>query len=304
MESRRQEYMKTIVTLVALLALVGSAMAWDISDQLTYTEVKSGYQEAGSGFVLPQVIGTTSGAYVKEPNDIYGNLWGQVDNKLLTANIDRANTNPAEDATNADFYTKLTQGGSANVYMHSMNSNAAGDETQSEIVGDATAYQNLWVGGQFSKTTASFDSRAIVGMSDIPASNVNGAETSKHFVVTDLGANLATIDAKNHAAGLFDTANMGASVKSGIDQNWAGTGWDEPTYSGGIDMWANFAGACDPHCTNPILTTVTGTAGTGLFPANGEDLAEGSNNVWGAGSIGDATYWGSNFATNPTLQGV
>ena len=38
--------MKIIVTLVVLLALVGSAMAWDISDQLTYTEVKSGYQQA------------------------------------------------------------------------------------------------------------------------------------------------------------------------------------------------------------------------------------------------------------------
>ena len=170
--------MKIIVALVALLALVGSAMAWDISDQLTYTEVKTGYQQAGSNFVLPQVIGTTSGAYVKgEPTDVYGNLWGQVDNKLATATIDRINTNPAEDATNADTYTKLTQGGSANVYMHSMNSNAAGDEPRSEIVGDATAYQNLWVGGQFSKTTASFDSRAIVGMSDIPASNVNGAKS-------------------------------------------------------------------------------------------------------------------------------
>ena len=134
-----------------------------------------------------------------------------------------------------------------------MNSNAAGDETRSPRLLEMQQHtKTSRVGGQFSKATASFDSRAIVGMSDIPASNVNGAKTSKHFVVTDLGANLATIDAKNHAAGLFDTANMGASVKSGIDQNWVGTGWDEPTYSGGIDMWANFAGACrNPRCQQP-----------------------------------------------------
>jgi len=290
--------MRLFVAILAVLALVGSAMAWDISDQLTYTNVKSGYQQAGSNYVLPQIIGTTSGAYVKEPADAYGQLWGQVDNKLLTATIDRTNTNPAEDATNADFYTKLTQGGSANVYTHSMNSLT----TTPEIKGDATAYQNLWVGGQFSKTTASFDSRAIVGMSDIPASTVNGAETSKHFVVTDLGANTATVDAKLHASGLFNEANMGAQVTADIEQNWKGTGWEEPTYSGGITMWANFNGACDPHCSNPVLTSVTGTAGTGLFPANGEDLAEDSNGNWGSGSIGDSYYWGNDFATNPNLR--
>ena len=292
--------MKMFVALVALLALVGSAMAWDISDTLTYTNVKTGFEQGGYGNVLPQVIGTTSGAYVKEPNDLYADMWAQVDNKLLTATLDRSNDqlNPEYDADGNNFYTKLTQGGAATVSVSCKDT----IDTAPEITGNANAYQNLWVGGEFAEAAATFDSRAIVGFSDIPASTDNGPETAQHFVVTDVKSASSSIDASAHGSGLFNTADMGVKVTADIQQNYVGSGWAEPTYSGGINMWASFAGACDPHCANPIMTSVSGTAGTSMFPANGVELT--TNSPFTQSNVGDVAYWGSNFATDPNLQGV
>jgi hypothetical protein len=276
-------------------------MAWDINENLQYTLVKTGFEQAGSGYVLPQIIGTTSGAYVKEPNAAYGDVWGQVDNTLTGVTLDRTNDwgVPKYNAETNNFYTQLTQSGTASMKM------SAKDTISStpEIVGSATAGQNLWVGGEFSKTQATFDSRAIIGFSDIPAPNYVGYETPNHFVATDVKTATATVDANAHGAGYFNTANMGVSVEADISQNYVGSGWADPTYSGGITMWANFDGACDPGCSNPIMTTVSGTAGTGIFPANTQEFNQ--NQYPGTGyGIGDTYYWGNNFATNPVLQNV
>jgi hypothetical protein len=299
-ELRRQEDMKMFVALVALLALVGSAMAWDITEDLQYTLVKSAFEQGDYTTVLPQIIGTTSGAYVKEPNVVYGDVWGQVDNTLGTVTVDRSNDwgNPYYTADGNNFYTTLTQGGSASMAISAKDTISK----DPEISGSASAFQNLWVGGEFAETTASFDSRAIIGFSDIQAAGINDIETAKHFVVTDVDEATASVDASAHGAGLFNTANMGVQVDADIEQNYVGSGWASPTYSGGITMWANFAGACDPYCANPIMTTVDGSAGTSIFPANIGDLAvaDGANNY----GIGDAYYWGNNFGTNPVLQNV
>jgi hypothetical protein len=290
--------MKMFVALVALLALVGSAMAWDITEDLQYTLTKSAFEQGDYTTVLPQIKGTTSGAYVKEPNVVYGEVWGQVDNKLVDVELDRSNDwgNPYYTADKNNFYTTLTQGGSASMAISAKDTISK----DPEISGSASAFQNLWVGGEFAKTTASFDSRAIIGFSDIPKADYNGYETSNHFVVTDVGAATASVDANKYGAGLFNTANMGVKVDADIEQNYVGSGWADPTYSGGITMWANFAGACDPGCANPILTSVNGVAGTSIFPANIVELGQndGPNNY----GIGDTTYWGTGFKTDPVLQ--
>jgi hypothetical protein len=292
--------MKLLVAILAVLALVGSAMAWDISEELQYTLEKNGFQQGPTGetssLVLDQVIGTTSGAYFKEPNLQFGDGWGQVDNTLVGATIDRTNDwgNPYVGATNNNFYTTLTQGGSASLAVSAKDT----IDTAPEIVGDATAYQNLWVGGEFAKTTANFDSRAIVGFSDI-ATNDNTIVNPHHFVATDVASATAGVDANAHGAGLFNTANMGVQVDADLEQNYIGTGWASPTYSGGITMWANFDGACDPFCSNPIETTVNGKAETSIFPANQAmlNINDGPNGY----GTGDDEYWGSAFATNPQV---
>ncbi|MEM0498039.1 MAG: hypothetical protein QW781_00890 [Methanothrix sp.] len=288
--------MKKVALLVAMLALVSSAMAWDINEQLEYKFVKNAYQQAGDDLVLPQIIGTQSGAYVLEPSaycppNTPCSVWGQVDNKLVDLTIDREQTaeyipelggtvpaNPTYSAEGNNFYARLTQGGTASMSTSSKDTIT----TTPEISGSATAYQNMWVGGEFAKTEASFDSRAIIGFKQ-------GATPSptENFVVTDTVAPVkATIDADKYGAGYFNTANMGVRVLADIQQNYVGSGWATPTYSGGIEMWANFAGACDPTCSNPIVTSVSGSAWTGLFPATNPNL-DGS------------TYYWNNWATDP-----
>jgi len=290
--------MKTILVLLAAVALIGSAAAWDISENLQYTYSKSGYEQAGYENILPQIIGTTSGAYAVQPNGDFGDGWTaqgwmQIDNTLVGAEVDRTQgptlPNPAYTAEENDFYTQLTQGGSASMSMTAKNT----ETTDPEISGTATAYQNLWVGGEFAKATASFDSRAIVGFSDIddPGAAVGTPTNPNNFVATDVVSATATIDSDIYGAGYFNNANMGVQVDADIQQNYVGSGWADPTYSGGITMWANFDGACDPNCANPILTTVDGSAFTGLFPADIDDL--------NAGNIGDVAYWGTDFKTNP-----
>jgi hypothetical protein len=280
--------MKMFVALVALLALVGSAMAWDISECLEYKLVKQSFEQGPTGdspYTLPQIVGTTSGAYVKEPNIAYGDVWGQVDNTLISAEIDRSNDmgNPAYTANNNNFYTTLTQGGKASMSISAQDTIT----TAPEIVGEATAYQNLWLGGEFAETRASFDSRAIIGFSDVSPASPTG-----NFVVTDTTNAWAEVDASDHGAGLFNTADMGVQVEADIEQNYVGSGWAEPTYSGGITMWSKFAGACDPNCSNPIETEVNGKAETALFPPEPSQLPGGLNE-------GSAYYWGNNWPTNP-----
>jgi hypothetical protein len=300
--------MRLFVAILAVLALVGSAMAWDINEELQYTLKKNGFQQGPTGdssVVLNQVIGTTSGAYFKEPNLQFGDGWGQVDNTLVGATIDRTNNfngapvgaNPYVGAANNNFYTTLTQGGSASLAVSCKDT----IDTAPEIVGDASAYQNLWVGGEFAKTTANFDSRAIIGFSDI-ATNDYTIVNPHHFVATDVASATAGVDAEAHGAGLFNTANMGVQVDADLEQNYVGTGWASPTYSGGITMWANFDGACDPFCSNPIETTVNGKAETSIFPANQAmlNINDGPNSY----GIGDSYYWGNQFSTNPQAQAV
>jgi hypothetical protein len=281
-ELRRQEDMKMLVALVALLALVGSAMAWDIDEQLTYTFSKSAFEQGGYLDVLPQIVGTQTGAYVKEPSAYCPpsdpcTLWGQVDNKLVAVTIDRLDdeglNNPSmRSIEGQNFYAKLTQGGSASMSTSCKDTIS----TDPEISGSATAYQNLWVGGEFAETDATFDSRAIAGF--VPSL----ANPTANVVITDTTAATATVDADKYGAGYFNTADMGVQVEADIEQNYVGSGWAEPKYSGGITMWAEFDGACDPGCANPIITKVSGEAHTSLFPAdlNGGSVSDGSSYYW------------------------
>lgn len=283
--------MKAILALLAAVAMIGSAAAWDISEELQYTYTKTGYEQAGSG-IIDQFVGTTSGAYAEQPNTVYGEGWLKIDNTLVGVEIDREQgpnglVNPAYTAENNNFYTQLTQGGDAKLSFSAQDTVAGGPE----ISGEASAYQNLWVGGEFARTSADFDSRAIVGFSDIPDDAPTETDT-RHFVVTDVISANAEIDADTYGAGYFNTANMGVKVDADIKQDYVGSGWAEPTYSGGITMWANFDGACDPHCSNPIETSVEGSAWTAIFPPDADQLAQGLG-------TGEEFYWGELWKTNP-----
>lgn len=241
--------MKLTIAILAVLALVGSAMAWEINDQLEYAYTKSMYQQAGADIVAPSLVGAKSQASFSDPAT--SQTWGtgaQVKNELTGLSLDRTVWYPtSEDLSGADFAAVLSQGGDATVATHAMNSF---DNSIPEMVGEANAYQNLQLLGGFGGASANFFSDAKVGVDgDWTETRTQGAS--------------AYVSSDNYGGGEIGSIYMGEQVTSGITKNWLGSGWATPSYSGGISMWAGFEDACDPGCTNPIVSSVSGTAWTG-----------------------------------------
>jgi len=281
--------MKLTIAILAVLALVGSAMAWEINDNLQYAYTKSAWQEAGSDYILPAFIGATSDAHFSDPGNPTMDVWSSaatVSNKVADIDVNTYVRYPNDaDLGTADFAMTLTQGGSAEVALHSMINDAAaysayqafGKQDTPEMSGTATAYQNLNLAGGFGEASAEFNSQAAVGVDN-------------DWTVTALkSGNSAWVDSNSCGGGAIESANLGAQVHSDIVETWPGTGWATPQYSGGIKMWADFT-ACDPGCSNPIIGGVDGSFQTSIFPGNGA----------GSASWGGDDYWGSNWeSTSP-----
>jgi len=320
--------MKLLVAILAVLALVGSAMAWELSDDLQYTYVKTAYQQAGDSFILPAIVGAESDAHFYNPcveivkagtaADYYpgsgtGTIPGvtevipasaaEITNKLGSATVDRLVWYPQTDMTNADFSAQLTQGGSASVALHSqINDQAAAIKyaltkvaDTPEMQGTANAYQNLALAGGFDEATASFDSAAAVGVDKIFARTFT---TSSNYVAPSgtLTANSASVNSEAHGGGMIESANLGEQVTADIVKSFPGSGWATPEYSGGIKMWADFV-ACDPGCTNPVVASVNGQSWTAIFPGvDSSSYGASSNGYWAPFSTGTATLSNPNIA--------
>jgi len=285
--------MKLLVAILAVLALVGSAMAWELSDSLTYSYTKAAWQEAGSDLIQEPFTGATSQASFYDPGSttsagagVIPKSGAEVRNELKTLYLDPTvrypNAGGSADLTYNDVAMVLTQGGSASVKLHSPISDAAaalayqqfGKLDTPEIMGTASAYQNLNVAGGFGYTSAGLDSQAAVGADNL-------------WAVTATRSATASVDSDTFGGGTIESANMGVSVEADILKNYEGTGWNTGEFSGGITMWSNFV-ACDPGCSNPIIATVGGSIATSAFP--------GAAANWG----GDQ-YWNgdSKVTTNP-----
>jgi len=292
--------MKLLVAILAVLALVGSAMAWEVRDDLDYTYIKAGWEEAGDNLILPAMIGATSNAHFYDPAVTAARATGTyhdtlpadtvvipasgatVQNTLGPVNIDRAVYYPAADLTHADFSAQLTQGGSAQVALHSQIDDAAaklayqnfGKVDTPEMMGTASAFQNLNVAGGFDRADAKFDSAATVGVDSIFVHTLTSSTdiakgTSQ--MGDGLPANLAYVDSGEMGAGTIESANLGEQVTADVVKSWPGTGWATPEYSGGIKMWADFT-ACDPGCANPVEASVSGKSWTSIFPGTAADV--------------------------------
>lgn len=279
-KSKERYKMKLTVAILALLALVGSAMAWEVNDNLQYTYTKSAWQEAGDNMILDAFTGATSDASFFDPGSSYvPQSAAEITNTLTGATLDQTVRYPEADLSKNDVTMVLTQGGSADVDLHSMISDAAaavayqqfGKTDTPEIVGSASAYQNLNVAGGFGQTTANFDSQATVGADSI-------------WAITDTKTAFASVDSDKYGGGTIESANMGVSIESDIAKSYDGTGWDSPEYSGGMTMWSNFV-ACDPTCANPIETSVSGSSWTSIFPGDTDNPSWGGDSYWGSNSI-------------------
>jgi hypothetical protein len=295
--------MRLLVAILAVLALVGSAMAWELSDNLQYSYTKAAWQEAGSNLILDPFTGATSQASFFDPGSTTNPIpksGAEVRNELKTVTLDQTVRYPDADLTYNDVSMVLTQGGSASVKLHSPISDAAaalayqqfGKLDTPEIMGTSSAYQNLNVAGGFGKVDAGFDSQAAVGADNL-------------WAVTATKSATASVDSDKLGGGTIESANMGVSVESDILKSYDGTGWDTPEYSGGITMWANFV-ACDPGCSNPIVTTVNGQIATSAFPGNGPSGASwGGDQYWGGSGGSSITTITNPFNSNmPDLTPV
>jgi hypothetical protein len=290
--------MKLLVAILAVLALVGSAMAWELSDSLTYSYTKAAWQEAGNGLILEPFTGATSQASFYDPGSTTYDKTGaaipgiipqsgaEVRNELETLELNTYVRYPDDKKyDNNDAAFVLTQGGSAAVKLHSPISDAAaaiayqqfGKIDTPEIMGTASAYQNLNVAGGFGDVDATFDSQAAVG-----ADNLWAVSATKEAT--------ASVDSNLRGGGCIESANMGVSVESDILKNYDGTGWDTAEYSGGITMWANFV-ACDPGCSNPVVATVSGSVATSAFP--GVPGNWGGDSWWGKDSVANTNPFNS-----------
>jgi hypothetical protein len=306
--------MKLLVAILAVLALVGSAMAWELTDNLQYTYIKTGYQQAGDNLITDAMIGATSNAHFYNPS-VIGTLttdgpWfttpsapeivpasaATVSNTLGAVVVDRSIYFPSADLNNADYTAQLTQGGSASVALHSQINDAAaatkylltGVVDTPEMMGEANAFQNLNVAGGFDDASAKFDSAATVGVDSVfvktftPSTlyDSNGATAGGYT----LPANEAFVSSEQHGGGTIESANLGVQVTADVVKSWPGTGWATPEYSGGIKMWADFT-ACDPGCVNPIVSSVSGQSWTGIFPGIPGMTGYGADAYWGTGAV-------------------
>ena len=287
--------MKIFVALVALLALVSSAMAWDFTDSLTYSYTKTGSQQAGDDIVLGVLNGhPSSGAQFYDPASTTGGVpaaASYINNKLGDLTVARNSMYTGNgkyiDLTNANFAAQLTQGGSAYVATHAINDESINaltgktTDTTPEMFGSAMAYQNLALAGGFGKAVEdNFKSTAAVGVDGLFAITATGTTGGTGTNVNT--PNSASVDAVAHGGGVIDSANLGESVTADVSKSFTNSAWQKAEYSGGIDMWANFV-AADPGCANPIISHVNGDAKTSLFPTSIDNLDS---------SFGGHQYWG------------
>jgi len=303
--------MKLLVAILAVLALVGSAMAWDLKDDLSYSYVKTGWQEAGDNLIVAADGGATSGAHFYDPGAIVshtaipasatsgvdGNTFSALatpsstivipasaatlKNTLGAVTVDRVINYPPADLNYADFGTVLTQGGSSKVALHSISNDYLDalmtKPSTPEMQGTASAYQNLALAGGFDKATTSFKSLADVGVDSLFAFTQTGTANT---------VNSASVDSQTHGGGAIEGANLGEQVTAGVVKDYAGSGWKTPEYTGGIKMWADFT-ACDPLCSNPTIASVSGSSWTSIYPGSstpGFGSAWGGDSYWGTGS--------------------
>ncbi len=183
---------------------------------------------------------------------------------------------------------------------HAMN---CFDNSIPEMQGEANAFQNLELLGGFDEASASFFSRANVGVDGIQA-------------VTATKDAAAAVSSEQYGGGEINSIYMGEQVTSDVAKAWDGTGWDKGSYSGGITMWAGFTGACDPNCGNPIISSVKGSAISSFFPgsstsafwdgeATGDFVPDPNYNWasnWGDTGSEDDLSWGTGVPLNPPMN--
>ncbi|MFB3763747.1 MAG: hypothetical protein ACE14P_00710 [Methanotrichaceae archaeon] len=214
--------MKVIVILLAILATVGFAAAWDTTDTLQYQYTHEMYQQAGdpSGFMN----GAVSEAAFSALNP-YGPGQGMVANKVTGVTTTESPTSsgllqPSQTLT-------LTQGGSAVLGTSALDS----QDNKPELQASVSNFQNLHFSGVYTGVSATFANEGNVGIGDPIRVTETTNPSSTAGGVTALGG------AK------FAEADVGVQSSSGLTWDMV---TDLKTLSGSSTAYSAFTGGIAP----------------------------------------------------------
>jgi len=263
--------MKAIIVLLAVaVAIIGSAAAWDSTNQLNYQYTKTVNTQAGENLPWFGPTGTTptgqdaqSGASFSGIG-AYGAENGAVSNQVLDIIATLQPVTYGKAAVLPDTHDVLTQSGSATV------STTSPDLQTDNVIksGTASACENLalsgnYGGGEGKLVQALFDNNAAVGVDGVnvaTAPEIQGLNPNQRFDYPISGDNDPAFSAQIEAEDAYIVdANLGSSASVGFEKI-AAIG-AIPTMSGGQAAWANFAGAYPVSQTGNIGDLETSIAG-------------------------------------------
>lgn len=240
--------MKAIALLVAVLALVGFAAAWDTQDTLQYQYTHAMYMQAGSPVDNNMFTGVSSTVQFSTPNPYEtadsGLAKGTITNTLVGAST---TTTPSEYSglTQPSQTITLTQGGAVGLSTHALDS----QDNKPEIEASLSKFQNLHFSGVYTDTSAQFTDSGNVGINCYNPYSVNLYESASNAY--GIGG-----DVQAFGNAKFTESDVGVASTSGLTSDLV-TG--TKTLSGSSTAYSAFTGgylqSAGSASTNYIQTT-------------------------------------------------
>ncbi len=243
--------MRLTITVLAMLALVGSAMAWDETGVLTYSFKKTASEQDG----FEDLSGTKSYAGFEEPDNgetlgtsDKGDMKGAIYQQLYSVTADPLAS------TWGDTHQMLVQEGTIKVEKAALSS----EDKVPELSVQITKSQDYVFSGQFSEVSASFIDSAQAGTNCDPA--IDDMITS----CGNLHAEQSTVS-NDKPTGTV-TATGGARLSEGAigTDSWTSLKADawknQVTMDGGLSVYSQFFGDSIVPSDGAVTTSVSGSS--------------------------------------------
>ena len=293
--------MKTIIFLLAVLAMIGFASAWDTTEQMQYVYQKLVNTQAGQN--LEWMNGAKSSASYQS-NTAYGQSNAAVSNTLVSTYAPIYQVGGYYTGTWGDTNDSLTQTGGATTTTSAPDLESPAD---TKISGQATTSTDLHLSGNYGgaectnvNTEALFSQHAAVGVGSINVvgqTNNPGTYDPNTGIVSDDWPHTTGDSAGNPTAEPWSPPYWGspyenpfsAAIRSASGNQYVdtGTNWIEadlgqsttagfeqiqaegalPTMSGSSSAYAGFSGAYNLNAGQmpQIETMVADSTGFGMF---------------------------------------
>ncbi|MGA9098042.1 MAG: hypothetical protein WB392_03835 [Methanotrichaceae archaeon] len=273
--------MKTIILLLAVLAMVGFAAAWDTTEQMQYAYQKTVNEQANQN--LDWLSSATSSAQSSSQTG-YGPSNTYVSNGVTAIVAPLQNVATGSLSTAPDTSNSITQSGSAEVTTSAPDlQNPAGIK----FAGTASTSELVSLSGNYGNPCGGVAAEALLTQkADVGVGGVNVAGITNNPAWNPDNWPETTTSSENPMTGMVETswntnvveASIGASTTSGLQQIQAEGAL--PTMSGSSSSYAGFSGA---YSTNSgympqVETSVAGSTGFGMF--NTFSGATGFSGTW------------------------